>query len=183
VVITQDLAPNPDEFFTHGVDITSQPDFRWSKCNVKSVSLLPAILTLNNLPPDAIESVFYDEDSKIVRECASSNIFCVKDGWVYTPPLSRHILPGVERQTIINLAKENSIPLKEEDFTLEFLKNADEVFMSSTTKELVAVKKIDDAVIASSPGPLTKRLSKIFVVYVEKELGLEHHKRSFIDGW
>ncbi len=83
----------------------------------------------------------------------------------------------------MNLAKENNIPLKEEDFSIEFLKSADEVFISSTTKEVLPVKRVDDAVVLTSPGPATKQLMKLFVEYVEKQLGVVHHKRKFLNLW
>jgi len=183
VMFTQDLPLSPEEFFISGVDVVSEPEIRWTHGNIKTLLLLPAVMVMNKLPSNAVENVFYDEEKRTVRECAASNIFCVKDGTVYTPPLSRYILPGVERQTIVNLAKENNIPLKEEDFSIEFLKSADEVFISSTTKEVLPVKRVDDAVVLTSPGPATKQLMKLFVEYVEKQLGVVHHKRKFLNLW
>jgi len=178
VVFSQYLAPYPATYFTEGVNVTTEPEFRWTRCNIKAVTLLPAILSMNNLREGISESVFYDPESKIVRECAASNIFCVKDGTIYTPPLSKYILPGIERQTIVNLAKANHVPLKEEDFDLEFFKKADEVFMSSSTKEVLPIKLVDDVKIADTPGPVTRTLMRLFVEYVENELGFVHPKRK-----
>lgn len=178
VVFIQYLAPYPASYFTEGVDLISEPEFRWTKCNIKATTLLPAVLAMNSLPENAAESVFYDPESKIVRECAASNIFCVKDGVLYTPPLSKYILPGIERQTILNIAKANNIPTKEEDFTLDFLLKAEEVFMSSTTKEVLPIKKVDSISYTNTPGPVTKNLIKLFVEYVEKELKFVHPKRK-----
>lgn len=180
VIFTQYLAPYPAEFFTKGVKLTSVPEFRWTRCDIKAITLLPALLAMNALPEDAAESVFYDPEKKIVRECAASNIFCVsKDGVIYTPPLSKYILPGIERQTIINIvnAHPSEFSLKEEDFDLDFLLNAKEVFMSSSTKEVFPVKQIDDVKFENTPGPVTLKLMQYFVEYVEKELNLERHPK------
>jgi len=178
LALVQPLAPYPDTFFTEGVEITSEPEFRWTRCNIKSIGLLPAVLTMNSLPTGVLEAVFYDEEKRTVRECAASNIFCVKDGVIYTPPLSRYILPGIERQTVVNIARQNNLPLKEEDFSIEFLKSADEVFMTSTTKEVLPVKKVDDVSIKSTPGPVSKKLIELFVHHVEKQTGITHPKRK-----
>lgn len=178
LIFTQHLPPYPAHFFTEGVDVITEPEFRWSRCNIKAITLLPAIMSMNKLPDSVAESVFYDPEKKIIRECAASNIFCVKDGTLYTPPLSNHILPGIERQTILNIAKANHIPLKEEDFDLDFFKSADEVFMSSTTKEVLPIKQVDDVKIPDTPGPVTRDLMRLFVEFVENELGFVHPKRK-----
>jgi D-alanine transaminase len=152
-----------------------------AKVNVKAVGLLPALLSMNALPSNAVESIFYDEEKRTVRECAASNIFAIKDGVIYTPPLSKYILPGIERQTAVNIARANNLPLKEEDISIDFLKSADEVFMTSTTKEVLPVKKVDDVEIKNTPGPVTRKLIELFAKYVEKEIGFTHPKRKL--GW
>ena len=134
-----------------------------------------------------------------------------------------NICLGIERQTIVNIAKANNIPLKEEDFTLDFFLTADEIFMSryfphtipspcvllsslllpppfffpslltilfplttplvfyhSTTKEVLPIKQVDDVKLANVPGPVTRQLIRLFVEYVEKELGFVHPKRKLL---
>jgi len=178
MIFTQHLPPYPSHFFTEGVNVITEPEFRWTRCNIKAITLLPALLSMNKLPEGAAESVFYDPEKKTIRECAASNIFCIKDGTIYTPPLSKYILPGIERQTIVNLAKKNQLPLKEEDFDLDFFLQADEVFMSSSTKEVQPIKQVDDVIFANTPGPVTRHLMRLFVEYVENELGIVHQKRQ-----
>jgi len=178
LIFTQHLAAYPPSHFTIGVDVVSEPEYRWQRCNIKAVGLLPALLATNALPESAVESVFYDEEKRTVRECASSNIFVVKDGVLITPPLSKYILPGIERQTTLNIARANNFPVREEDFSIEFLKAADEVFMTSTTKEVLPIKKVDDVELKNTPGPVTKALMKLFVEYVEKQVGFVHPKRQ-----
>jgi len=190
VIFTQHLAPYPYDFFTQGVKLTTEPEFRWTRCNIKAVTLLPALLAINALPDGVAESVFYDPEKKTIRECAASNIFCVKNKVIYTPPLSKYILPGIERQTIINTVREyNSkkkpeepqLELKEEDFDLDFFMQADEVFMSSSTKEVLPVRQVDDKIF-KAPGEITKKLMLFFVEYVEKELKMERHPKRDIVG-
>jgi len=179
LIFTQYLAPYPSHYFTSGVNLVTEPEFRWTRCNIKAITLLPAILSINRLPEGMAESVFYDPETKIIRECAASNIFCVKGGVIYTPPLSKYILPGIERQTIINIARAHHLPLKEEDFDLEFFKAADEIFMSSSTKEVLPVKELDGKTITNTPGEVSRKLMQFFVEYVESELGIVHPKRQY----
>jgi len=182
VIFTQYLAPYPPHFFTEGVKLVTEPEFRWTRCDIKAVTLLAAVLSINKLPEDAAESVFYDAEKKTIRECAASNIFCVKDKIIYTPPLSKYILPGIERQTVLNIAKTNELPVKEEDFDLDFFLHADEVFMTSSTKEVLPVKQVNDTTFAA-PGPITLQLMGLFVKYVETELEIVHPKRKLALSW
>jgi D-alanine transaminase len=178
LIFTQYVAPYPAPYFTEGVKVTTQPDFRWTRCNIKTTSLLPALLVINQLSDDEAEAIFYDPASKLIRECASSNVFCIKHSTIYTPPLSKYILPGIERRTILAIAKDNHMSIAEEDFTLAFLLDADEVFISSTTKEVLPVKQVDDVEFQGTPGPITRKLMRLFVEYVETELSIVHQKRS-----
>lgn len=97
-----------------------------------------------------------------VAECAAENFFVVKNDKLITPPLGT-ILPGITRDSIISIAKDNGITIKEETFKLDKAKNADEVFLTGTAAEITPVRQIDSTIISNGKlGPVTSKLQKMF---------------------
>ena len=94
-----------------------------------------------------------------ILECTTSNIFLVKEGVLYTP--LEEVLPGITRRVVIDLARSQGIKVMEKKLSLDNLKNADEVFITSTTKKILPVKKVDDNQFAA-PGEITKSLQMLF---------------------
>ena len=126
-----------------GLEVKSVEDTRWSRCDIKAVTLLPNVMALreaNYLNKD--EVIFLKEDK--VNEGAASNVFAVFSGVVMTPPVSSKILSGVTRNHVINTMKHRNISFEEQELTIEDLYKAEEVWMTSSTKELQPVSKIDD---------------------------------------
>ena len=126
-----------------GLEVKSVEDTRWSRCDIKAVTLLPNVMALreaNYLNKD--EVIFLKEDK--VNEGAASNVFAVFSGVVMTPPVSSKILSGVTRNHVINTMKHRNISFEEQELTIADLYTADEVWMTSSTKELQPVSKIDD---------------------------------------
>lgn len=98
-----------------------------------------------------------------VAECSGQNIFAVRDGVIFTPPTNSPILPGVTRSTVMTLAREMDMEVREERFTRDFLYICDEVFVTGTAAEITPVTEIDDRKIGmASPGPITLRLQKSY---------------------
>ena len=98
-----------------------------------------------------------------VAECSGENLFAVRDGVIYTAPTSSPILPGVTRDTVITLAREHDLDLREQLFTRDFLYLCDEVFCTGTAAEITPVREVDDRTIgAGRPGPVTQRHQKVF---------------------
>jgi branched-chain amino acid aminotransferase len=94
-----------------------------------------------------------------VSECTGDNIFLVKNGQLFTPPLSAGALYGITRGTVIDLAREDGLTVTEPDITRYDLFNADECFLTGTGAEIIAVVKIDGRVIGNGkPGPVTNSL-------------------------
>ena len=107
----------------------------------------------------------------LVTEGSSSNAFIINNGKIKTHPATNLILNGITRQVIDQLCKENNIPFIEEAFHLEELIKADEVFIASTTSEVMPIVKIDGKAVGSgTPGPVTMRLQSLFV----KRIGLDN---------
>lgn len=130
------------------------------------------------------EALLYDPDTKIVHEGSNTNVFAIFKGELWTYPIQDagdRILHGITRLVILDLAKKLGIPVQEKTFTLQqVLHEADEVFISSTTKEVCPVASIDDIPCKSCPGPISLALAKAFVERVEEECPAykPHPKRS-----
>lgn len=105
-----------------------------------------------------------------VVEGTGENLFMVKDGVVYTPPLSSGCLPGITRDSVLQLCAKLGIPTKETDLTRDMLLFADEVFFTGTAAEITPIREIDGRVIGSGTrGPITEKLQKKFFALAKRE--------------
>lgn len=138
------------------------PDERWANCYIKTLNLLPNVLAKQKAHEAGFyEAIFYKDG--YVTEGSSSNVFMVKDGKIYTTPLTREILNGITRQVVLNLANALSIPLEEKHVTVEELKEADEVFITNTVAEILPVVQVDEVTIGTGkPGVITNKLYEEF---------------------
>ena len=155
-VYIQSSAINPREKSTllNGLSAITREDIRWLKSNTKATSLLANTLyaqeAKNN---DAEETILYRDG--IVTEASSSNVFIVKSNCIYTHPKGPNILPGITREKVIECAKVNNITVNESSFTLEQLMDADEVWISSSTREIIPITIIDGIQISDGfAGPI-----------------------------
>ena len=155
-VYIQSSAINPREKSTllNGVSAITREDIRWLKSNTKATSLLANTLyaqeAKNN---DAEETILYRDG--IVTEASSSNVFIVKSNCIYTHPKGPNILPGITREKVIECAKVNNITVNESSFTKEQLMDADEVWISSSTREIIPITIIDGIQISDGfAGPI-----------------------------
>jgi branched-chain amino acid aminotransferase len=101
-----------------------------------------------------------------VAECTAANIFCVRGGRVLTPPLSSGCLEGVTRHTLLDIAHASGVPAAEETLTPDDLYGAEEVFISSTNRNLLGVGEIAGHKFACAPGPVTLKLEKALAAFV-----------------
>jgi len=129
-----------------GSDAITRDDTRWSQCDTKATSLLANIMFAQEAKNHGVEEVILIRDG-IVTECSSSNLFLVKDNSVYTHPKGPYILPGITRELIIDCAKYCDIEVKEVTFDKDSLMDADEVWISSSTREIVPINRIDNSLI------------------------------------
>ena len=155
-VYIQSSAINPREKSTllNGLSAITREDIRWLKSNTKATSLLANTLyaqeAKNN---DAEETILYRDG--IVTEASSSNVFIVKSNCIYTHPKGPNILPGITREKVIECAKVNNITVNESSFTKEQLMDADEVWISSSTREIIPITIIDGIQISDGfAGPI-----------------------------
>lgn len=101
-----------------------------------------------------------------VTECTAANLFCVRGGVIETPPLSSGCLPGVTREVLLEVGREFTPPIKETVLTLKELHQAEEIFITSTTREVIPVGRVEEHQVPQVPGPVTTRLAKAFSDYV-----------------
>ncbi|WP_342540996.1 D-amino-acid transaminase [Heyndrickxia sp. FSL K6-6286] len=167
VAYTREM-PIPQVSMDNGVKGLLVEDIRWLRCDIKSLNLLGNILAKQQ----AAEAGCYEaiqHRGEEITEGSSSNVFIVKDNCVITRPATNLILNGITRQVIFKLCKENGIEYKEQIFTVNDLKQADEVFISSTTSEVMPIVQINELQINSgTPGKITKKLQNLFKREIEK---------------
>ncbi|MCJ1661882.1 D-amino-acid transaminase [Staphylococcus sp. NRL 18/288] len=157
----------PYEDLENGINAATVEDIRWLRCDIKSLNLLGNVLAKEYaVKYNASEAIQHRGDT--VTEGASSNVYAIKDGAIYTHPVNNYILNGITRRVIKWIAEDYDIPFKEETFTVDFLKNADEVIVSSTSAEVMPVIKIDgESVGNGNVGPITRKLQEGFNKYIE----------------
>jgi D-alanine transaminase len=129
-----------------GSNAITRNDIRWSQCDTKTTSLLANIMFAQEAKNHGVEEVILIRDG-IVTECSSSNLFLVKNNCIYTHPKGFYILPGITREMIIDCAKYCKIEVKEVSFNKDSLMSADEVWISSSTREVVPITHIDNSPI------------------------------------
>lgn len=149
----------PAELRRQGVAVITTEDTRWAKCYIKSVALLPNVLANQQAAEaGAFEAIFVSRDGT-VREGTASNVFRVAGNRVFTPPKSEQILHGITREVVIECSRNAGFELIESDFEIEELMQADEVFLTGTTVEVLGVREIDRRPVGNeSVGPVTKAI-------------------------
>lgn len=142
----------------NGVSVITQEDIRWDLCYIKSLNLLPNVLAKQAAKERGCFEAILHKDG-IVTEASSANVFLVKDGNIFTYPATNRILRGCVRMKVFELAEKLNIPIIEQAFSLEDIPLADEMFLTSTTAEVMPIVSVDGKVIGDGkPGPITRKL-------------------------
>jgi branched-chain amino acid aminotransferase len=153
------------------VKLALQPSGRHAAhplAGTKVTSWLHNVWTVDKAHQRGFEDAILLNEFSNVTECTAANIYIVKNGEVITPPLSSGCLAGVSRLLLEQLAPKKGIEIHEHDFNVGDLYVADEVFISSTTRQVQAVEQIEDMRFADVPGLMTQRLAAIFDEYVKQ---------------
>jgi D-alanine transaminase len=145
-----------------GIGVMLKEDIRWSRCDIKSVALLPNTLCFQEaLDKGFFECAFVRNGN--ITECSHSNIFFVINGIIFTHPESVHILSGITRKNIIRVARKAGIPVKEEAIAENMLSKVQEIFLTNTSGEITPVITVDNMVIGEGvPGPVTRIVRERF---------------------
>jgi D-alanine transaminase len=148
----------PDALRARGAAVITVPDIRWARCDLKTLNLLPNVLAKQLAVGAGKDEAIFVRDGT-VTECSSANVFVVVDDEVRTYPATNHILPGVTRNAVLEVARQLGIPVREAPVFANELPRALEVFLTSTTNDVMPVVEIDGRPVGGGrPGPVTQRL-------------------------
>src|SRR4051812_1093983 len=151
-------APLQQSLRGNGVSAIFHEDERWANCYIKSLNLLPNILAKQTAYEKGSYEAILVRDG-VVTEGTSSNIFMVKKGKLYTTPLSKQILAGITRLAVKRVCEQINLEFIEQSYTKEELFQADEVFLTSTTSEVLPIVEVDGQKIGTGkPGKVTNEL-------------------------
>ena len=156
------LASPTREQVENGVACVSARDFRWEKCNIKSISLLGNVLARQiSADAGATETILFRDGH--LTEASASNVFVVKDGVVAAPPRDNLILLGITYDLLVALAAEGTVRLEIRPITEAEVRGADELWLTSSTKEVLAVTTLDGQPVGSGkPGAVFRRMHALF---------------------
>ena len=143
-----------------GAAAITHPDLRWGRCDLKTLNLLPNILASQTAKEQGAFEAMLIRDG-VVTEGAKTNFFGVVDGSLRTHPSDNHILPGITRAVLRDLAAEVGIDLDERPITVDEIPSLDELFLTGTTTDVMPIVKLDGRAVSNgTPGELTRRLQR-----------------------
>ena len=162
----------PAEQLAKGVAAITTADNRWQRCDIKSIALLAnALLRQQAIEQGAVEAILVRDG--LMTEGAASNIFIVSGDRVITPPKGPYILPGITRDLVVEIAHSHDIDCVEQPVPIGLLRSANEVWMTSSTKEILPITRIDSRPVGDGKqGPMHVR---VFALY-------QQYKQAFIRG-
>lgn len=152
--------------FSNGVNVITSEDIRWKFCHIKSIALLANVLLkkMAKDKADCQEAILIRDGN--VTEGATSNIFIVKGGVIATPKKDNNVLPGITRDLVVELLQGSDMGCEETDITEQELRQADEIWITSSTIGIVPVINLDEVKIADGkPGPVWKRINEVYELF------------------
>ncbi len=141
----------------------------------KVTSWLQNVFSLEQAHQRGFEEVLLLNERDEVAECTAANVFCVRAGKVTTPPLAAGCLAGVTRLTLLEIAPKLGVTVQEAPLKIDDVYAADEVFITSTTREVQPVAQIEDHKFSNAPGPVTSKLAQAFSEYVKGYIAEQKH--------
>ena len=145
-------------------------DTRFLHCNIKTINLLPAVIANQRaVEAGCDETIFHRGDR--VTECSHSNVHMIRDGVLHTAPCDNLILPGIARKHILEICREEGIPVVEEPFTVKELMEADEVFFSSSSAVTCRVREIDGKPVGMRDEATFARIRDAYQRKIKEECG------------
>ena len=163
VFIQTTALPTPDPMtISNGVHAITSEDTRWKHNHIKANALLANVLLSQEAKERHASEAILIRDGYVV-EGASSNVFTVKDDVIYTPPLSDYLLGGITRDFVIRTARENNFRLLEKPITLPQLVNSDEIWITSSTRDIYAITRLNNRKIGNGkPGKVWQSMMSLF---------------------
>ena len=161
-LMASELIPPSPELVRTGAKAIVLPDFRWLRCDIKSTSLLGNCM-LRTLAADAdcVEAILVRDGE--LTEASASNVFVVKHGTVLAPPKSHLILPGITYDVVLEILRDNAIPHEVRPVKESELRSADEVWVTSSSREVLPITTLDGKPVGSGkPGPVCARVYALY---------------------
>ncbi|HMM46323.1 MAG TPA: D-amino acid aminotransferase [Candidatus Macondimonas sp.] len=156
------LKPPPAAWLTDGIATLSRPDPRWNRCDIKAIALLPNALSRQEAKDAGAVEIIYLRDG-VLTEGAASNIFVVRDGVLLTSRADERILHGITRHLVLQLAGAAEITVCETDIPEEAVRSADELWMTSSTRAVIPITRLDGAPVGTGrPGPMHRRMMALW---------------------
>jgi D-alanine transaminase len=162
-IMSNPLLTPPAELLQSGIACLTAPDNRWLRCDIKAISLLPNVL-LRQMAVDAgyAETILI-RDNEFMTEGAASNIFVVQDGKLLAPPKDNLMLPGITYDVVLEIAAANGIPCEVRRVLKEEVFAADELLLTSSTKEVLAITTLDGKPVGNGkPGAMFVKLHQLY---------------------
>jgi D-alanine transaminase len=165
LAMAKPIKPRAPVVAEQGVACVTRPDIRWLRGEIKSISLVAAVMMRREAEDaGALETIMHRDG--LVTEGAVSNVFVVSGSEVMTPPTSHLLLPGITRALALTLARENGLSFLECPIPLERLRGADEIWLSSSTREVLPVTRLDGEPVGTGrPGSLWRRMDRLYQDY------------------
>ncbi len=144
---------------TEGIAVSTHPDWRWKRCDIKSLNLLANILARQDAAEKGCEEALLVDETGLIMEGAGSGFFGIVDGKLRTTPLTANILPSITRKYVLKAAANIGLPVEERSVSVQEAIAADELFIVVTTKDIIPVVTFDKTSICNGkPGPQTQSL-------------------------
>lgn len=153
----------PDILFKEtGIKVMLKDDIRWSRCDIKSIALLPNTLSFQEACENGLKECIFVRNG-LITEGSHSNIFFVIDGTLFTHPESNHVLSGITRKNILRIAQESGIKIREEAVPENRIRFVREAFISNTSAEVTPVTELGGNTVGEGiPGPITRLIRDKF---------------------
>ncbi len=163
VYVSASPLPVPDAVRERGASAILVDDLRWQRCDIKTIQLLPNVLAKQRAAEGGVYEAVMVRDG-IITEGSSTNVFVVVDDVLCTHPATHRILPGVTRDVVLELARAARLRVAEREVRVEELRVASELFITSTTNDVMPVVLVDGERLGSgAPGPIARRLHEMLV--------------------
>ncbi|MEX2281401.1 MAG: D-amino acid aminotransferase [Gemmatimonadota bacterium] len=169
LVMTKPFKNHPAAYWEQGIATITVPDIRWSRCDIKSIALLPNVLANQQAKEAGAFEALYVYDHAVI-EGSHSNLFGVLDGELLTYPQGGHILTGITRLLVLEKAEQLGIRAREGSIPESQVYDAQELFLSGTTTEIMPIVSLDGKTIGGGkPGVITRRLRDAYRTWIEED--------------
>lgn len=162
------VTPPDMEVVSAGISVITVDDFRWNACDIKSTSLVANVMLRQQASDAGVEDAILIKNGN-VTEGTASNVFLIKDDVLITPPTGKQLLPGITRDLVIEIAKNNTIIVEEREISEPELYDADEIWMTSSTREIAPVIRLNDKVVGTgAAGTHWQRMMGLYQQYKQQ---------------